>query len=271
MNTRYPALAATVMLSTIASAGTLRPLDISDLYNARRQTFCCNSADYPGGLATYLGVPFDLGPYSAFNTVVTDGAGVVTRTIPVNRAKVLRVFTLLNTAWGQPGPASYLRIEFESDQGDVAGFDLVGNVHIRDHGQTSFTCCIDPGAAPTHTQNAWAAGSVRADMQTFVLPAAFADRTLAEIRLIDSGATGFQRGLLFAVTTDDNFCYADLNGDEVVDDADFSMFAPQYNALDCADPAMPFSCSADLNFDGLVDDLDFQVFVVAYNALLCDS
>jgi len=45
---------------------------------------------------------------------------------------------------------------------------------------------------------------------------------------------------------------------------------PQYNALDCSDPAMPSNCSADLNFDGFVDDLDFQIFVVAYDALLCE-
>ncbi len=64
-------------------------------------------------------------------------------------------------------------------------------------------------------------------------------------------------------------CPADLNNDNQVDDADFQVFIPQYNALDCADPAMPGNCSADLNKDNLVDDADFQVFVVAYDQLLC--
>ena len=61
-----------------------------------------------------------------------------------------------------------------------------------------------------------------------------------------------------------------MNGDQLVDDADFTLFVPQYNALDCSDPTMPSNCSADLNFDGFADDLDFQIFVVAYDALLCE-
>ncbi|MBN8596449.1 MAG: hypothetical protein J0L78_02120 [Planctomycetes bacterium] len=270
MNTKLSALVAFASVCTVGFATTLRPVDLTSKYNSRRQTYCCNSVDYPGGLATYLGVPFNLGPYAANNTVNMSGTGVVTTSIPVNREKVLRVFTLINTGWGAPGPASYLRVEFESNMGDIASFDLIGNVHIRDHAQTSYTCCIDPGAGPTHTQTAWAAGAVRADLQTFVLPPAFANRTLTEMRLIDSGSTGLQRGLLFALSTEDNFCYADLNGDQLVDDTDFTIFVPQYNALDCSDPAMPSNCSADLNFDGFVDDLDFQIFVVAYDALLCE-
>ncbi|MBN8596446.1 MAG: hypothetical protein J0L78_02105 [Planctomycetes bacterium] len=262
------AIAAGLLLHP-ASGGTLRPVDLTSSYNARRQTFCCNSADYPGGLATYLGVPFNLGPYNAPNTVVLDGAGVVTVTIPVQRQGVQRAFTLLNTAWGQPGPTSYLRVEFESDLGEVASFDLIGNVHLRDHAQTSYTCCLLPSAEPTHTQVAWSSGAVRADMQTFVLPPAFADRTLTEIRFIDSGGTGIQRGLLFALSTEDNFCYADLNGDHLVDDTDFIIFLSAYNMLDCADPSMPLDCPSDFNRDTVVDDSDFGIFVVAYNELVC--
>ncbi|MBS0191025.1 MAG: NPCBM/NEW2 domain-containing protein [Phycisphaerales bacterium] len=64
-------------------------------------------------------------------------------------------------------------------------------------------------------------------------------------------------------------CPADLTGDRLVDDEDFSIFAYAYNLLDCADPAMPSNCPADLNRDGLVDDADFPLFVVPYNDLLC--
>lgn len=64
-------------------------------------------------------------------------------------------------------------------------------------------------------------------------------------------------------------CFADLNEDDVVDDADFQFFAAAYNILDCADPLMPSGCPADLNRDGFVDDEDFQVFAAAYNELLC--
>lgn len=64
-------------------------------------------------------------------------------------------------------------------------------------------------------------------------------------------------------------CKGDLNGDAMVDDADFTVFVGAYNTLDCADPAMPAGCPADLNGDGVVDDLDFIGFVAAYNQLVC--
>jgi len=64
-------------------------------------------------------------------------------------------------------------------------------------------------------------------------------------------------------------CPADLNADHVVDDADFGIFAPAYDTLDCADPAMAIGCPADLNSDGFVDDADFVLFVAAYDVLLC--
>ena len=41
--------------------------------------------------------------------------------------------------------------------------------------------------------------------------------------------------------------------------------------LDCADPAMPAGCPADLNGDGVVDDADFVIFLPAYDALVCPT
>lgn len=64
-------------------------------------------------------------------------------------------------------------------------------------------------------------------------------------------------------------CPADLNHDDVVDDADFVIFVPAYNILDCADPTMPPGCPADMNRDGVVDDIDFVIFLAQYNELLC--
>lgn len=64
-------------------------------------------------------------------------------------------------------------------------------------------------------------------------------------------------------------CPADINGDGLVEDADFAPFIAAYNILDCADPKMAAGCPADLNRDGFVDDADFSIFVVAYNELLC--
>lgn len=64
-------------------------------------------------------------------------------------------------------------------------------------------------------------------------------------------------------------CPSDLNGDTLVDDSDFVIFAASYDLLDCADPIMPVGCPADLNGDDAVDDADFVIFASAYDALLC--
>ncbi|MBL8875973.1 MAG: hypothetical protein JNM86_09285 [Phycisphaerae bacterium] len=64
-------------------------------------------------------------------------------------------------------------------------------------------------------------------------------------------------------------CQPDMTCDNVVDDADFVVFAAAYNVLDCADAGMALGCPADLNGDGLVDDADFVLFVAAYNNLGC--
>lgn len=64
-------------------------------------------------------------------------------------------------------------------------------------------------------------------------------------------------------------CAGDLNGDSIVDDADFVLFAAAYDLLICSDPSMPAGCPADLNRDGFVDDGDFGVFANAYDVLTC--
>lgn len=64
-------------------------------------------------------------------------------------------------------------------------------------------------------------------------------------------------------------CPGDLNGDSMVDDSDFVIFAGAYDLLDCADPSMPAGCPGDLNDDGFVDDADFVVFANAYDVLTC--
>ena len=75
--------------------------------------------------------------------------------------------------------------------------------------------------------------------------------------------------VVLSLTIDGGACAGDINSDGLVDDADFSIFAPAYDILDCADPGMPMGCPADLNADGFVNDADFSIFAVAYDTLLC--
>jgi hypothetical protein len=56
-------------------------------------------------------------------------------------------------------------------------------------------------------------------------------------------------------------CPADLNGDRFVDDADFLVFLPAYDAFT--------TDRGDFNFDTLTDDLDFSLFAAAYDELIC--
>lgn len=79
----------------------------------------------------------------------------------------------------------------------------------------------------------------------------------------------FNDSTAFRFTMVLNRCIADLTGDSLVDDGDFAVFAPAYNLLDCADPAMPPNCPADINRDTFVDDADFTIFAVGYNELIC--
>ena len=83
--------------------------------------------------------------------------------------------------------------------------------------------------------------------------------------LISNGTIDFPANVIPLATP----CLGDLNGDTVVDDADFVIFAEAYNLLDCMDPAMPAGCPADLNADLVVDDADFVIFASAYDTLVC--
>jgi len=65
-------------------------------------------------------------------------------------------------------------------------------------------------------------------------------------------------------------CPSDLNDDGVVNDADFALFATDYNRLVCTASAMPAWCPSDLNGDGFVDDTDFVRFAAAYEDIVCE-
>lgn len=65
-------------------------------------------------------------------------------------------------------------------------------------------------------------------------------------------------------------CAGDLNGDGIVDDADFVLFHHSYLALDCESPDMDEGCPGDFTSDGFVDDADFSIFAPAYDQYFCD-
>ena len=250
------------------------PIDLSGVANfdvrAGDSAMGIKIPTFPGGTVTFAGVPFRIA--SSGNTCWNAHVwyvGTVTMDLPTNIHGAVAVHTLISTIGGQYGPASYASIEFSGSQSAVYRVDLVGGTHIRDwHQNSQWTTTL---TWPSATPRVWSAYPAQIDVQRFELPAAFAGQNLIKVRLVDSGHAGFQRSFISAVTVERLAitCVGDLNGDNVVDDSDFQIFASAYDLLLCSDPVMPVGCPSDFNSDAVVDDSDFILFVGAYDRLLC--
>lgn len=110
--------------------------------------------------------------------------------IPVGQFGVSEVHTLMNTAWGQSGPNSYLRVEFFGSDGAYHVRDLIGDEDVRDYWNGSFTNLIN-GSTTTEAFRSSNSGN-RLDKQRFVMPEAFRSQTLERITVTDFGRGGFQ-------------------------------------------------------------------------------
>lgn len=60
-------------------------------------------------------------------------------------------------------------------------------------------------------------------------------------------------------------CAPDLNGDGVIDDVDFVLFAQNYDLFSVP----PASGACDFNDDAQIDDVDFVIFASAYDQYVC--
>ncbi|MBY0112517.1 MAG: hypothetical protein K2Y21_06825 [Phycisphaerales bacterium] len=85
----------------------------------------------------------------------------------------------------------------------------------------------------------------------------------------DAGVIEFFRGeaRLSGVANFTYACRADINNDNIVDDADFTGFVEEYAKMKCDRSDV---CRGDFNEDGFVDDSDFAAFALAYDRLVCD-
>jgi hypothetical protein len=186
-------LVAVLSFSCLASPATAQVVmvDLSPYANARIQGYQPSSAGYPEGMVTLGGVPFNIqkvGGNNAWNAEVVQGAYPHVLDIPLNVPDPTEAFTLINTFYGQPGPTSYIKLEFFGDGGAYYEKDLIGNVDVRDHFFGSWTNSING----TTTVNVYSSGGgpgseSRLDMQLLPLPAAFQTQTLDEFRLTSTG------------------------------------------------------------------------------------
>lgn len=174
------------------------PVDLSRIVNSPG-VWSDNAV--PSGPRILGGVPFILpdGKYRGWQADVAAGGSArqVTLVIPVNRASVSRVYFLLNTEWGQPGPQSYLSLEFAGDKGAHFMKELVGGVDVRDYHHGIYVNTINGTTSRLAYQTTHAE---TIDMVEVDLPPAFANETLQTIAIHDTGRKNFQRAILRAIT-----------------------------------------------------------------------
>ena len=110
--------------------------------------------------------------------------------IPVNIVGAASVYTLINSAYGELGD-KVGTVEFRGTGGADVTFNLVEGTNIRDWVNDGYNSAIAGGTPSATFDN----GATRFDMQTFVLPNAFASATLTDIILTNVG--GNPQGIPF--------------------------------------------------------------------------
>jgi hypothetical protein len=174
------------------------PIPLGSEADLNAQTF---AATYPTGDVTFAGVPFSI-PTSGNNIVWNNNGphnGTIVKDFPVGVSGVTQVQTLINTTFGQPGPNSYLQLEFFGSAGADYTVGLIVEVDMRDYVKGAWTNTING----TSTINVFTTSDnqhYRIDKQTINLPSEFASQTLTSIRMVDTGAFNFQRGVLYGIT-----------------------------------------------------------------------
>ncbi len=155
------------------------------------QDYQPSSAGYPEGPVTLGGVFFNIqmeGGLNAWNAEVVPGPYPHILSIPLNIPDVTNAFTLINTFYGQPGPTSYITLEFFGTGGAYHRKDLIGNEYVRDHFFGGNTNLIN-GTTTVEVYNSGGGQGVesRLDMQSILLPTVFQGNTLTEFRITSTG------------------------------------------------------------------------------------
>ncbi|MBS0196800.1 MAG: hypothetical protein JSR77_08585 [Planctomycetes bacterium] len=195
VNSRSAPIAAMLLCAAALGQDYFIPVNLIGVANDRLQN---RDPVFPSGSLILGGVPFFIEPggNNIWWAGLATGPNPRTLTVPVNVRGVKRVETLINTAWGQGGPGSLLRIEFIGTHGAFHALDLVGGVDVRDWNQYAYTNTINN----TTTTNVFVSGGHRLDKQSFELPDSFANEDLLAVRVVDTGAENVQRGYLQGLT-----------------------------------------------------------------------
>jgi hypothetical protein len=185
------------LFSVPAHAGTTTNIDISSQYGGGSVISSGNWTDALGGPSiaaapnngsTGTGITFAnwSGQFSEIDTgdsrtFSTDGVVLAANSV---------VNTLINTFFGDSNIDGV--VTFTNSNGLTATYSLVGDQTVRDYNNNSFTNDLqgfntDPSLGAVTTQNWWnnssSGGSQRLDVQTFVLPTAWAGTDLTSINI----------------------------------------------------------------------------------------
>jgi hypothetical protein len=181
----------------------------------------------------------------------------------INQMGVDRVYTLINTGGGAPGPTAYAWLEFWGDGGAYYRKDLVGDVDIRDYNYDGWTNAINGTTTVNvflHNPGVYN-GERRLDMQIIDLPEEFHTQILTQMRLSDNGGDNLQRTILEGVTVQADTLPTG-NTDTVCQDITINNVAPVVNAVSNDGPITEGG-SATITVDasdpaGLNDPLSYE-------------
>lgn len=193
-----PVAAASQLVLNYLCAPKAYPLDLSRFVNDRN---LARLESAPAGARLLDGVPFILpdGKYRYWRgQIAAEGsARPVSLVIPVGRAAVSIAYFLLNTEWGQPGPESYLALEFRGTRGAYFEKKSVGGRDVRDYHHGVYANVVN-GTTSRPIFDDGRGQSI--DLVEVALPEEFRSHTLVDIILKDTGRLGLQRAILWAVT-----------------------------------------------------------------------
>lgn len=183
-----------------ASANALTYTSLGFGYNADIQTYGFISGnEFPEGNLVLGGVPFSVPDGTDLNIWHSDigsTSGSKSLSVNIGLSGVDKVYTIINTYWGESSPDSYAYIEFEGSGGSYYQYFLDGNINIRDYFGGAYTNLLtSPDAV-----NVWSQSGIRLDMQTIDLPNAFLFEDQIAMTMVDNGASGLQRTFLYGLT-----------------------------------------------------------------------
>jgi hypothetical protein len=191
-----PLLAGAALLIATGVSSNAATIDLSGLVNSDLTTYSGGS-DYPqnGGSLTVNGIGFQLATLPANNhTAVIQGStnfeDTQTYVIPVNQLGVTTVYTLINSAFGSLN-TDIGSLTFVGLLGETYTYTLTEGVNVRDHFNDGF---VNSASNLSGTANFGPLD--RLDMQSIVLPIAFATDTLTEIDFFPLGRAAMARLLL---------------------------------------------------------------------------